>query len=403
VSGRVPARVVAALMLGTTLNPLNSSMIALALVDVGDAFDVSVAAAGVLVIVFYAVGAVAQPFMGRFVDRFGPRRMFLIGLVATGVVSALAPLAPTLLWLILARAALAIATSAAFPASLAMIRQVSGSSRAPAGTMGALSIAANAMAALGPVVGGAAVGLAGWQGIFLVNLPLIATGIVLGVLWLPRGERAPDAQPHHQGGAVRALLRRGDLRLVYARFVAVTLAFYGVLLGLPVWLEEVRDLPTATVGLLMAPVAGLGMLTTPLAARLIRRRGGPIAVALGAAFIIVGSVPMLAYGHATPLAGVAVAGAVLGAGLGFTNLGLQTGLYEAAPAALLGTASGLFQTCRYTGAVIASAIMGAAFAGGVGNGGIRLIGAVGIGLATLTLRASITVHRRHVEKDDQVS
>jgi predicted MFS family arabinose efflux permease len=224
---------------------------------------------------------------------------------------------------------------------------------------------------------------------------------VLAVLWLPNGERAPHTQHPHERGAVRALLRRGDLRLVYARFIAVTLAFYGVLLGLPVWLEEVRDLPTATVGLLMAPVAGLGMLTTPLAARLIRRRGGSLAVALGAAFIIAGGLPMLAYGQATPLAGVALAGAVLGAGLGFTNLGLQTGLYEAAPAALLGTASGLFQTCRYSGAVIASAIMGAAFAGGVGNGGIRLIGAVGVGLAVVTLLVSVSTHRSYLVKDDR--
>ena len=90
----------------------------------------------------------------------------------------------------------------------------------------------------------------------------------------------------------------------------------------------------------------------------------------------------------------AVAGAVLGAGLGFTNLGLQTGLYEEAPAPLLGTASGLFQTCRYSGAVIASAIMGVAFAGGVGNGGIRLIGAVGVVLAVATLAGSLrAIHR----------
>jgi hypothetical protein len=54
---------VAALMLGTTLNPLNSSMIALALVDVGHAFDVSVAAAGALVIVFYA--SVRSPSRSR--------------------------------------------------------------------------------------------------------------------------------------------------------------------------------------------------------------------------------------------------------------------------------------------------------------------------------------------------
>jgi MFS family permease len=400
--GRVPARIVAALMLGTTLNPLNSSMIALALVDVGHSFDVSVAAAGSLVIVFYAIGAVAQPAMGRLVDRFGPRRMFLAGMCAAGVISALAPLSPALGWLILARALLAVATSAAFPASLAMIRQVSASPQAPAGTMGALSIAANAMAALGPVIGGIAVGLAGWEGIFLVNLPLIATGIVLAVLWLPASDPQAEAHAAHAGGAVRGLLRISALRSVYARFVAVTLAFYGVLLGLPVWLEEVRDLPTATVGLLMAPVAGLGMLTTPLAARLIRRYGGAFSVALGAVFIVIGGLPMLAYGPGTPLAGVALAGAVLGAGLGFTNLGLQTSLYEDAPAALIGTASGLYQTGRYSGAVIASAIMGVAVAGGVGSGGIRLIGAVGVSLAVLTLLASMAAHRGHLENVDRI-
>jgi hypothetical protein len=117
-------------------------------------------------------------------------------------------------------------------------------------------------------------------------------------------------------------------------------------------------------------------------------------VALGAVFLVVGALPMLVYGHGTPLVGVAIAGAVLGAGLGFTNLGLQTGLYEAAPAARLGTASGLFQTCRYLGAIISALIMGAAFASGVGNGGIHLIGAVTVVLSALTVAGSLrAVHR----------
>ena len=58
---RVPARVVGTVMLGTTLNSLNSSIIALALVDVSRDFGVTLAATGALVIAFYVVGAVAQP------------------------------------------------------------------------------------------------------------------------------------------------------------------------------------------------------------------------------------------------------------------------------------------------------------------------------------------------------
>jgi predicted MFS family arabinose efflux permease len=376
-------------MLGTTLNPLNSSMIALALVDVGKSFSVSVAAAGSLVLVFYAVGAVAQPVMGRLVDRFGARRMFVTGLAVTGVVSALAPLAPALGWLIAARVVLAIGTATAFPASLALIRQVSGQARAPAGVMGALSIAGNGMAAVGPVIGGLAVAVAGWEGIFLVNLPLIAAGIVVALAWLPGGPPPAHTHAHHVAAGPLTLLLMPALRSVYARFTAVTLAFYGVLLGLPIWLEEVRDLSTASVGLLLAPVAGLGMVTTPLAARLIARRGGSVSIALGAALIALGGLPMLVYGTGTPLAVIVLAGAILGAGTGFANLGLQTGLYEAAPATRIGTASGLFQTCRYSGAVVASAIMAIAFADGVGNGGIRLLGLVGVALTLLVTLASL--------------
>ncbi len=265
---------------------------------------------------FYAVGAVAQPVMGRLVDRFGPRRLFVGGLALAGVASALAALSPALGWLVLARGVLAVGTAVCFPAALAMIRQVSGQSRAPAGTMGALSIAANGMAALGPVIGGLAVAAAGWQGIFLINLPLIATGIALALAWLPAGQPDHAARAAAAASSTLSLLRVPGLPSVYARFVAVTLAFYGVLFGLPVWLEEVRDLPTGSVGLLMAPVAGLGMLTTPLAARLIARRGGGRAVALGAVFLVAGALPMLVYGHDTPLAVVAIAGAVLGAGPG---------------------------------------------------------------------------------------
>lgn len=385
---RVPARVVAAVLLGTTLNPLNSSSIALALVDVSHDFDASLAAAGALVVCFYLVGALAQPAMGRLADRFGPRRVFVSGLSVVVVASLLAPLAPSLAWLVAARSLLAFGTAASFPAGMAMIRAVAGDGPVPTGTLGAMSIAANGMAALGPVVGGLAVAIAGWPAIFLVNVPLALGGIALALAWLPAIAGSGPGGAHGRRRTL-ALLGLRTLRGVYARFVAVTLAFYGVMLGLPVWLQEARGLEAGAAGLIMAPVAGLSMVTTPIAARFIRLRGAGPSVVVGAACVVIGAVPMFSYGPDTPLAVVVVAGAVLGAGLGFANLGLQTALYEGAPPAQMGAAGGLFQTCRYIGAIVATAIMGAAFADTVDGMGLHVIAAVTAGLALLTVAGTL--------------
>src|SRR5919199_338435 len=70
----VPRRVVGTILLGTLLNPLNSSMIAVALVRLRDDFEVSLATASWLVSAFYLAAAVGQPTMGRIADLLGRRR-----------------------------------------------------------------------------------------------------------------------------------------------------------------------------------------------------------------------------------------------------------------------------------------------------------------------------------------
>ena len=82
---------VAALSLGTLLNPLNSSMIAVALVPLQHDFGVDVTAVTWVITSFYLASAAGQPLMGRLADRFGPRRLFLFGMVVVALVfSALA-------------------------------------------------------------------------------------------------------------------------------------------------------------------------------------------------------------------------------------------------------------------------------------------------------------------------
>src|SRR5579864_4201562 len=101
--GGVPRRVVFAIVLGTLLNPLNSSMIAVALVTVHHDFNVDLGTSTWLISGFYLTGAVAQPLMGRIADLIGARRVFIAGLSVAGLVALLAPLSPGFGWLVGAR------------------------------------------------------------------------------------------------------------------------------------------------------------------------------------------------------------------------------------------------------------------------------------------------------------
>src|ERR1700694_5081455 len=112
-------RLVGAVLAGSLLNPLNSSMLAVALVLLQAHFRVSLATASWLLSSFSLAAAVAQPLMGRFADLFGARRVFCSGLLLVGVSGALAPLAPGFGWLIAVRMVQALGTSAAYPAGLA--------------------------------------------------------------------------------------------------------------------------------------------------------------------------------------------------------------------------------------------------------------------------------------------
>src|SRR5947209_12784557 len=113
---------VVAIMSGTLLNPLNSSMIAVALISLQSAFSVSTATASWLISGFYLAAAIGMPVMGRLADLLGARRVFCAGLILVGLVGALAPLAPAFGFLVAFRIVQAFGTSAAYPAGLAILR-----------------------------------------------------------------------------------------------------------------------------------------------------------------------------------------------------------------------------------------------------------------------------------------
>lgn len=155
-----------AIAFGTMLNPLNSSMISLALHQIQHEFGLSFTTVSWLISSFYLASAVTQNFMsGRIGDHVMSRRtLFLFGLGLVAVSAICAPFAPTFAVLIVIRPPQAIGSSAIYPSGVGLIRDHIKEKQASA--LAVLSIFASAMTALGPTLGGFLMTIGGWLTIF---------------------------------------------------------------------------------------------------------------------------------------------------------------------------------------------------------------------------------------------
>ncbi len=185
---RFDRRLIAPMVLGSVLNPINSSMIAVALVPIGVAFGAPPSETVWLVSALYLATAVGQPVIGRLVDMYGPRRLYLIGTALVGIAGVTGALAPSLGVLIAARVLLGFGTSAAYPAAMQLTRSEAERTGkdSPAGVLTALAVSAQTVSVIGPTLGGFLIGVGGWRAIFTVNVPLSLACLVLGSLRLPK-------------------------------------------------------------------------------------------------------------------------------------------------------------------------------------------------------------------------
>jgi hypothetical protein len=109
------------LLLGSALNPINSSVIATALIPIGKAFGVSPAQTGLLVSTLYLASAVAPPPLGRLADRFGGKRVFLSGIILVLAGGLVGSFGGDISTLVVSRILIGIGTSAAYPTAMVLI------------------------------------------------------------------------------------------------------------------------------------------------------------------------------------------------------------------------------------------------------------------------------------------
>ena len=412
---------VAGLSLGTALNPLNSSMIAVALVVLRADFGLDVATVTWVITSFYLASAAGQPLMGRLADRFGPRRMFMLGMGTVAITCALAPFSPNFALLCVARAVMALGTATAYPSAVVMI----GAIAQRAGTessrpLGRIQMANTSAAAVGPVAGGLLVGQVGWEALFLVNVPLALAALFIVRKVAPadgvreRGSLAQlvkdsdipgiagfvgslllvmmallDVAPGYRwwmlgaGTAIAALFvwrelrfnppfldlrllgRNRPLMLIYLGFAVFSSVYYFVFFGLPQLLQEAGGYDPALVGLLMLPLAATSVLATPWAVRAMGKFGvrrvliaGVVLLALVAAlmWLLTGSL-------AIPL--VLALTTLMGIPYGTVGIASNQGMFLSVRPQERGVAAGIYQTCRYVGAITATVLIGVFAGGGV--------------------------------------
>ncbi|NEC73421.1 MFS transporter, partial [Streptomyces rochei] len=151
--------------------------------------------------------------MGSLGDRIGRKRILLIGATAFGAISVLNAYAHTPELMIVARALLGVAGATLMPATLALIRNLFHDPRERSLAVGIWGAAASAGAAVGPVVGGFLLEHFWWGSVFLINLPVMAVLVLVGIKLLPES-RNPNPGPWDLRSVVLSLV--GMVGVVYA-------------------------------------------------------------------------------------------------------------------------------------------------------------------------------------------
>ncbi|MGX4585904.1 MFS transporter [Paenibacillus chitinolyticus] len=424
--------------LGILLNPLNSSMVSVAIPNLQHVFQLDFTRVSWIIFSFYIASSIAQPVMGKASDLFGRRKIFLTGLVVAFLASILAPLSPNFGWLIGFRIVQSVGTSMMVGVGMAIVRMHITENQATA--LSVLSIFLSGAAAIGPFIGGILIHMWDWPAIFLVNIPFAvasfllawrtlpkddpptsvtrdmsirkwlnvidASGILLfavGLVALLIGLLSAKSSGHLSLGNVIFALIGFLLLLAFVRhelkttspfipirtfaeypamtwvnveFMLVNVLYYSLFFGIPSYLQTVRHVSEFDTGILMLSLGLCSLAVSPLAGRWIDKSGPRPALFLSAILMTFGSVWLVTLNPTSPVISVCLALIAFGISNGLNNVGMQAALFQSSPKEIIGVASGLFNTSRYLGTILSSLLIGTVMGGIFSFEGFRTLGII---------------------------
>lgn len=460
--------VVALLLVSTFVAILNETTVGVALPAIMQEYGIDAATGQWLLTAFLLTMSIIIPTTGWLLGRLGTRGGYLLAMGLFSVGTLAASLAPTFEVLLTARVVQASGTAILFPLLMTTVMTLVPASKRGR-VMGNVSLVISAAPALGPTMAGAVIGSMGWRWIFGIILPIALVtfalgavyvrdtaertygpldifsvflaigafgGLVYGMSSLGEGENLGILPPWvpvvagalflaafisrqiHLQKSNRALL---DLRVFISRGFSVSLgilatgmlALFGVIILLPLFLQDVLGLDPLQTGLTMLPGALIMGLLSPTVGRLYDKLGPRPLVIPG--LILVGSgLTLLAFVNVDSTAWrVLAAHVVLSLGLAFVFTPLFTTALSSVKPSLVAHGSATIGTVQQLGGAAGTAIFVAIMSARSSNlldsgatettalaGGVRMAFAVGAIVVLFALIASVMLRRPEEPTDE---
>ncbi|MHA7283317.1 MFS transporter [Arthrobacter sp. TMS2-4] len=408
-AGRREWFALAVLMLPVLLVSVDNTVLSFALPEISRHFATSGTTLLWIVDSYPLVLAGLLVAMGSFGDRFGRRRLLMIGAVGFAVFSVVAAFAPTAAFLVAARVGLGVFGAMLMPSTLSLIRNIFLDRNQRRIAIAVWAAGFSAGAALGPLLGGVLLEHFWWGSVFLLAVPVLLLMLALTPVLVPESK---DSHPGRVDYASIVLSIGTMLPVVYAiknlakggpLLISVTAAVIGIAAGiafvarqlqrrnpmLDVRLFTVRAFSGAVlvnlfaifslVGFLffvsqhlqlvlgLSPLdAGLvllpGLLATIIAGLAVvplARRGAPhvvVPIALTFSAVAYAMIALLGEGGSAGL--LMAAFVILGIGVGASETVSNDLILSSVPAAKAGAASAVSETAYEVGSVLGTAVLG---------------------------------------------
>ncbi|WP_346068294.1 MFS transporter [Sphingobacterium siyangense] len=416
----------APLILGNMLNPLNSTMLATAVLTIVAAFGQPQGAGALLIIPLYFTSAIGQPLMGRLCDVFNPAKINLFGFALILLSGLIGVLAKDFEWLIASRVLLGLGSSAAYPSSITLIRQRYKSKEmdVPGIVLSIVAIAGQVSLVFGPFLGGILLENFGWKGIFFINIPLVLIGLTFSIIkrdkiiLTDQKHKKPffkivhDLDPigllafsgflfsflitilypsylfakisltvvllivlifielkHHNPFInVRVLSLNLFLNTTFLRQIGINFIIYLFLYGLPQWMEQSKGISPSSVGLIMLPFSLMAMALSLLVSK---NKNYLLLLSMGIACIIAATVGIFTLDSTSSIYVILTITITIGAAMGILTVANQATLYAEAPENAVGVCFGLFRTVGYIGAILSGTALKYQFKTGATDKGLH--------------------------------
>ncbi|WP_294944089.1 MFS transporter [uncultured Microbacterium sp.] len=201
------------LMLPVLLVSVDNTVLSFALPDIALSLNPSSAQQLWIIDAYPLVLAGLLVTMGTLGDRFGRRRMLLIGATGFAAASVLAAFAPSAAWLIAARAGMGVFGAMLMPSTLSLLRSIFTDRDQRRMAIAVWASMFSAGAALGPIVGGILLEHFAWGSVFLMSVPVLVPLLILAPLLVPESR---DPRPGRIDPISIALSMLTMVPIVYA-------------------------------------------------------------------------------------------------------------------------------------------------------------------------------------------